>query len=226
MVSRALLWSFVVSGTLVALGFSALQLELARRIWVHQGDPLVWALFEMAILPCTLAGWAVPLAVAYRLRYDRRRPAGLPSGPGFLMAHYRSPFWRGYASLFACSLCFWLVYLVAGNWVLVGAEFLLLLYVSARAYTRQARLNREQMLVIEPDGVRVPPFGKIARQDFVLEVREELTVTPKRDQLSWWVTVNGRKWKNCALPEHAQEIVDWLRGAIIPEKTASASPTN
>ncbi len=216
MVSKALLWGFILAGLLAALGFSVLDLELLRRISDHQGDPLVWTLFALAVLPFTLAGWAVPLAVAYRLRYDLRIPAGLPSGPGFLMAHYRSPFWRAYAALFAYSLLFLLVYLFVSNWWLVWAELGLLSYVSIRAYSRQRRLNREQMVVFHPDHVEIPPYGKIPRKDLSFGVHEELTVLPKRDQLCWWVTVNGQNWKRCELREHAQAIADWLTNHSSP----------
>lgn len=216
MVSKALLWSFILFGVLAALGFSVLDLELLRRISDHQGDPLVWTLFLLAVMPCTLAGWAVPLAVAYRLRYDRRNPAGLPGGPGFLMAHYRSPFWRAYASLFAYSLLFLLVYLFVSNWWVIALELITLAYVSIRAFARQSRLNRAQMVVFRSDHVEIPPYGKIPRKDLTFGVREELTVMPKRDQLCWWVTVNGQNWKRCELREHAQAIADWLTNHSTP----------
>ncbi|MFN8608479.1 MAG: hypothetical protein U0931_13160 [Vulcanimicrobiota bacterium] len=210
MISRSLLWSFVGGGSLAALAFSALELELARRLWLQQGPPLVWALFSLAVLPCLLAGWAVPLAVGYRLSFDRRVPAGLPAGPDYLMAHYRSPFWRGYAALFGGSLLFCLIYLVAGNWWLVAAEPPLLAYAFVRSYRRQARLNQELTVRLKPEGAIIPPFGLLAWPDLRLTVEEELTVTPKRDQLCWWVTVNGHKWKRCELPEHARAIASWL----------------
>lgn len=214
MISKALLWSFVAAGTLAALAFSALEITLLGRILLHRGDALIWALFGMAALPCLLAGWAVPLAVAYRLVYDRRAPAGLPSwrqaGRIYLMAHYRNPFWRAYASLFTCSLLFWVVYLAAGNWWLIGLEFLALAYAASRSYLRQIRLNQAQVVTLQAGAANIPPFGQIPWSELELNIQKEVTVTPKRDQVCWWITVNGQPWKSCELPEQAQAIVDWI----------------
>lgn len=215
-----MLGGFLLTGVLGAAAFSWLDLELLRRISQHQGDPLRWALFLLAVLPFTLACWAVPLAILFRLRYDRRVPAGLPSwrrGDRVgLQAHYRSVFWRGYASLFAWSLMLLPVYLFVVHWWLVWIHVALLLWAGLRSALGQARLNREECLILDKQRrvAWVPPFGEIAWSDLRVEVKEELTVLPKRDQICWWVTVNGHNWKRCELREHAQAIADWIHNEI------------
>lgn len=214
-----MLGSFLLAGVLGAAGFTWLDLELLRRIHAHEGDSLRWAVFLLAVLPLTLACWAVPLAVLFRLRYDRRVPAGLPSWRrGHLLglqAHYRSAFWRGYASLFAWSLLLLPIYLFALHWWLVWSHLALLIWAALRSALRQARLNREECVVLDQQRrvAWVPPYGEIAWADLRVEVKEELTVTPKKDLTCWWVTVNGQNWKRCELSEQAQAIADWLATA-------------
>lgn len=220
MLARLLLGSFLLTGVLGSLAFSWLDLELLRRIHQHQGDALRWALFLLAVLPLTLACWAVPLAALFRMRYDRRVPAGLPTWQRGhqlgLVAHYRSVFWRGYASLFAWSLLLLPVYLFLVHWWLVWIHLGILVVVALRSVLRQARLNREEQVVLDRQRrvAWIPPYGEIGWADLRVEVKEELTVLPKRDQICWWVTVNGQNWKRCELREHAQAIADWLREAV------------
>ena len=179
-----------------------------------------WALFLLAVLPLLLACWAVPLAVLFRVRYDRRVPAGLPTwrqGDRVgLQAHYRSVFWRGYASLFAWSLLLLPVYLFVVHWWLVWIHLGLLLYATLRSALRQARLNREEQVVLDPSRrlAVVPPYGEIPFTELRVGVFEELTVTPKKDLTCWWVTINGQNWKRCELRDHAQAIADWLNHQI------------
>jgi hypothetical protein len=212
-----MLGSFLLTGITGAAGFTWLNLELLGRIQHHQGDPLVWAVFQLAILPLTLACWAVPLAALYRVSYDKRVPAGLPTWrKGHkvgLQAHYRSVFWRGYAALFAWSLLLLLPYLITVQWWLVYLHLALLVYAVLKATLRQARLNRQEQVVIDQDKriVSIPPYGEIPWSDLKVAVQEELTVTPKKDLTCWWVTINGQNWKRCEIPEHAQAIADWLR---------------
>lgn len=218
--ARVMLGGFLMTGVLGAVAFSWLDLELLRRIYEHSGDSLRWALFLLAVLPLTLACWAVPLAILFRLRYDRRVPAGLPtwsrSGQVGLLAHYRSVFWRGYASVFAWSLLLLPIYLFVVHWWLVWIHLAMLVYAGVRSSLRQARLNREECVVLDLSGrvATVPPYGEIPFAYFRVEVKEELTVLPKRDQLCWWVTINGHNWKRCELRDHAQAITDWLNHQI------------
>jgi hypothetical protein len=215
-----MLGSFLFTGLLGALAFSWLDLELLRRMHEQEGDPLRWAVFLLAVLPFSLACWAVPLAVLFRLRYDRRVPAGLPSwrrGDRVgLQAHYRSVFWRGYASLFAWSLALLPVYLFVVHWWLVWLHLTLLFYAASRSALRQARLNREEEVVLDMArrSALVPPYGEIPWTELMVAVKEELTVLPKRDQICWWVTINGQNWKRCELREHAQAIADWLHEQV------------
>lgn len=215
-----MLGGFLLTGVVGAAAFSWLDFELLRRISQHEGDPLRWALFLLAVLPLTLACWAVPLAMLFRVRYDRRIPAGLPSWSEgdrmVLQAHYRSAFWRGYASLFAWSLLWLPIYLFVTHWWLVWIQLAVLVWVALRSTLRQARLNREEQVVLDR-GLRsawIPPYGEIPWSDLQVQVFEELTVQPKRDQLCWWVTVNGQKWKRCELREHAQAITDWFEALL------------
>lgn len=214
--ARLMLSGFLLTGLLGAAAFSWLDFELLRRIHDREGDPLRWALFLLAVLPLLLACWAVPLAALFRLHYDRRVPAGLPTWRRGqlvgLQAHYRSVFWRGYASVFAWSLLLLPIYLFLANWWLVWIHLGVLVYVGLRSALRQARLNREEQAVLDLGRrvAAVPPYGEIGWDELEVEVREELTVLPKRDQLCWWVTINGQNWKRCELREQAQAIADWL----------------
>ena len=164
-----------------------------------------------------LQGRAVPLAPLYRVSYDKRVPAGLPTWrrghQAGLQAHYRSVFWRGYAALFAWSLLLLLPYLITVQWWLVYLHLTLLAYAVLKATLRQARLNRQEQVVFDQDKktVSIPPYGEIPWSDLQVAVQEELTVTPKKDLTCWWVTINGQNWKRCEIPEHAQAIADWLR---------------
>lgn len=225
-----MLGGFLAIGVLGAGAFSWLDLELLRRIHDQQGDPLRWALFLLAVLPLTLACWAVPLAALFRIRYDRRVPAGLPTWSRGqqvgLLAHYRSVFWRGYASLFAWSLLLLPVYLFVVHWWLIWLHLGLLVWFALRSALRQARLNREEQVVLDRQRrvALIPPYGEIAWADLRIEVLEELTVLPKRDQLCWWVTINGQKWKRCELREHAQAIADWFKWSTFSGAACSGPP--
>lgn len=200
---------FSVAGLVLFTGLDLLILQrMSLGTWPQA---LPWAVFLLCLLPLTLACWAVPLSVAFRLRYDRRVPAGLPSwrknGRVGLIAHYRSAFWRGYASLFAWSLLLLPVYLFVTSWWLVAGHLLILVWVSLRATLRQARLNARDHLVIDGGKLTVSPLGELPCQ---AGVEEELVVTPKKDQTFFWVTLAGQRWKRCELHEHAQAIADWI----------------
>lgn len=102
-----------------------------------------------------------------------------------LQARCRSVFWRGYASVFAWSLLLLPIYLFLANWWLVWIHLGVLVYVGLRS-APSSRLNREEQAVLDLGRrvAAVPPYGEIGWDELEVEVREELTVLPKRDQLS------------------------------------------
>jgi len=210
MMARLMLAGFLLFSVAGLVLFTGLDLVVLQRISAQSPE---WAVFLLCLLPFTLAFWAVPLSVAFRLRYDRRVPAGLPSwernGQSGLIGHYRSAFWRGYASLFAWSLLLLPIYLFVTSWWLVAAHLVILAWVSVRAGLRQARLNARDHLVIDRQRqtLTVPPLGELP---CLALVEEELVVTPKKDQTFFWVTLGGQRWKRCELREHAVAIADWV----------------
>jgi len=216
-----MLGGFVLFSLMGLVLFTHLDFVILQKIAETPDQALPWAVFLLVLIPFTLAFWAVPLSVAFRLLYDRRVPAGLPTWQKNhqvgLIAHYRSAFWRGYASLFAWSLLLLPVYLFVTSWWLVAAHMLILAWVTLRATVGQARLNARDHLVIDRQRqtVTVAPLGELPCD---ASVEEELVVTPKKDQTFFWVTLGGRRWKRYELREHAQAIADWIKasGATSP----------
>ena len=213
--AKLMLAGFLLFSGVGLVLFTFLDWLILRRMFeVSPPQALPWAVFLLCLLPLTLACWAVPLSVAFRLRYDQRVPAGLPSwekdGRVGLIAHYRSAFWRGYASLFAWSLLLLPVYLFVTSWWLVAAHLLILVWVALRAAVRQARLNARDHLVIDRQRrtLTVAPLGELPCE---AGVEDELVVTPKKDQTFFWVTLAGQRWTRWELREHAQAIADWIK---------------
>lgn len=213
--SRILVWAAFFFSLGWTAFFSYVEVGLALRPWDLRNLTIL-----LCLLPFALAGWAVPLGVAYRLRFDRRVPAGLPSWQRgqqrILQAHFRSPWWLAYASLFAWSLMFLPVYLVVwGPWVVV-LHALVLTSVAVRAFLRQSRSNRQQQAVLDCQQRTLDvllPAGRVQLpwDGLRVAVEKQVEVTPKRDHTYFWVTLQEQRWKRCDLEEHAQAIADWLR---------------
>ena len=196
---------------------SALDVWLLQRIPHLPAIPaLQTAVALLCLIPFTLSAWAVPLAVSYRLRYDRRIPAGLPSWRQghrvFLVAHFRSAFWRGYAALFAWSLLLIPMHLIVFSWWMVALHISLLAALGIRAGLRQWRNNRNDQTVIDAQRqtLTIPALGEIAWKELRVGLEEQLVVTPRRDTTLFWVTLQGQRWKQFPLPEQAQELASWL----------------
>ena len=179
------------------------------------------------MVPFSLAAWAVPLGVAYRLRYDRRLPAALPSWRRGLqvglLANYKSPFWRGYSACFGAGLLLIPLQLFGPSWVILGLQVCLLVLAGAYVAVRQWRRNCDpsQQVVIDQQRrtLQLPPLGQLSWSEVVgFDVEAEVVVTPRRDSTQYWVRLLGtgsiRRWKSFALPEHAHQVVGWLQSEM------------
>lgn len=179
------------------------------------------------MVPFSLAAWAVPLGVAYRLRYDRRLPAALPSWRRGLqvglLTDYKSPLWRGYSACFGAGLLLIPLQLFGPSWVLLGLQVSLLVlggaYVAGRQWRRNCDLAGQVVIDRERRTLQLPPLGQLNWSEVVgFDVEAEIVVTPRRDSTQYWVRLLGtgstRRWKSFSLPEHAQQVVDWLESEL------------
>ncbi len=201
-----------------------MQLQLRQTA---PGNPLHTAVGLLALLPLTLGAWAIPLGIGYRLLYDRRVPAGLPTwrrgNQVGLVVDYKSPFWRGYTTLFTLSLVLLPIHLLGPVWGLVALELVILCAFSLRVSWRHWRANNQigQQVVIDKDlrTLRLPPLGELAWNEIEgFAVEPEVVVSPRRDTTHYWVVLksggSARRWKNFALEEHAQQVVHWLKTQV------------
>jgi hypothetical protein len=191
------------------------------------GQPLHTAVALVCLIPFTLAGWAVPLGVAYRLLFDRRVPAALPiwrrDHRVGLVADYKSPFWRGYTTCFVFSLVLIPIHLLGPSWSLLLAELVLLALAGVFVSHRQWRRNRDedQQVVIDrrQQSLTLPALGRWSWSDLTgFGVETEVVVSPRRDTMLYWVTleVDGtvRRWKSFPLWEQAEQVARWLEAEI------------
>lgn len=215
-----LLWSlFLVSVLLVSFSsaWNLWLLYLLPRVDAQRALQIGTLL--VCLLPLTLACWAVPLGCYYRMRYDQRVPAGLPSWREnsriALMAHFRSPWWRAYGQLFAWSLALLPLHIVFSGWRFLGCYGLALVFLAARAWWRQFCENRNTTthLDLNTGLISIPQLGEFPAGTTRFWVLPEIEVTPRRDTQVFWVMVSEKRWRRFELEEQAQQLVTWLSEA-------------
>lgn len=208
---------------LVVLSLLLVSFSSAWNLWLLYLLPRVEAQRALQIgsllaclIPLNLACWAVPLGCFYRLRYDRRIPAGLPSwredSSLALMAHFRSPWWRAYAQLFGWSLLLLPLQAIFSGWFFLGCYGLGLSFLASRAWLRQARENQRLTTRIDlmTGNVSIPELGEFPAGQARFWVKPELEVTPRRDTQVYWVMVGEQRWRRFELEEQAQQLASWM----------------